>query len=232
MPDNVSKKMLQMLIPVAEALGNELLPRVAFVGGSTTALLITDPVTRQAVRFTDDVDIILNADSYVHWLEFQQRLREKGFTESPEDEIICRMRLGNIKVDFMPDDERILGFSNCWYQRALLTAQPYALTANISINILSPVYFIATKLEAYRGRGNNDLLSSHDMEDIINLIDGREELLAEFSMIEEDVRYYIAKHFSDLLQDVNFEYAVQGNIGDPARCDIFFQRIEQIIKRL
>ncbi|WP_335342497.1 hypothetical protein [Sedimenticola hydrogenitrophicus] len=52
--------MLEMLLPVAEALGQELLAHVAFVGGSTTAFLITDPITRQAVRFTEDVDLIVH----------------------------------------------------------------------------------------------------------------------------------------------------------------------------
>ena len=60
MPINIPQTMLEMLVPVAEALGDELLPSVAFVGGSTTALLITDSITRQAVRFTEDVDLILN----------------------------------------------------------------------------------------------------------------------------------------------------------------------------
>ncbi|RDL48904.1 hypothetical protein BLJAPNOD_04363 [Ensifer sp. M14] len=28
------------------------------------------------------------------------------------------MRLGALKVDFIPDDEKILGFSNRWYAKA------------------------------------------------------------------------------------------------------------------
>lgn len=81
--ENIPQKMLQMLIPVAEALGNELLPYVAFVGGSTTALLISDPITRQAVRFTEDVDLILNIDDRAQWHSFQQQLRERGFKRKP-----------------------------------------------------------------------------------------------------------------------------------------------------
>jgi len=34
MPGSISQKMLDMLLPVAEALGEELLPYVAFVGGT------------------------------------------------------------------------------------------------------------------------------------------------------------------------------------------------------
>ena len=34
-------------------------------------------------------------------------------------------------------------------------------------------YFMATKIEAFYGRGGDDFLGSHDMEDIITVIDGR-----------------------------------------------------------
>jgi predicted nucleotidyltransferase len=228
MPGNFPQQMLQMLIPVAEALGDELLPCVAFVGGSTTALLITDPITRQAVRFTEDVDLILKVNGKAHWQRLQQQLRARGFKESMQDNLTCRMRLGNLKVDFMPDDATILGFTNRWYHKALATAQPYALTEVISINLLAPTYFIATKLEAYRGRGNNDPLSSHDLEDIINLVDGRDELVEEIARAEEDVRRYIAEQFTALLEHPDFEYAVQGNLQDRARSELFFNRWEQI----
>ena len=122
MEASIPAQMLQMLIPVAEALGEDLLPNVAFVGGSTTALLITDPITRQAVRFTEDVDLILNVDGKAHWQRLQKQLRERGFKESMEDNLICRMRLGQLKVNFMPDDETILGFTNRWYHKALAIA--------------------------------------------------------------------------------------------------------------
>lgn len=174
---DVPQKMLDMLIPVAQALGYELLPQVAFLGGSTVALLLSDPITRQTVRFSDDIDVIIDVQNYSGWLQLQQELRERGFTESPQDDVICRMRLAGLKVDFLPDDEKILGFSNRWYSQALAAAQPYALTERLTIKLLTPAYFIATKLEAYHGRGNNDLLSSHDLEDIINLVDGRPELI-------------------------------------------------------
>ena len=46
---DVPQQMMDMLLPVTHALGEELLAHVAFVGGSTTAFLITDPITRRAV---------------------------------------------------------------------------------------------------------------------------------------------------------------------------------------
>ncbi len=111
MTADVPQKMLAMLIPVAEALGGELLPNVAFVGGSTTAFLIFDPITRQAVRFTEDVDLTLKVNDRAQWINLQKQLRERGFKESMGEDHTCRMLLGNIKVDFMPDDDAILGFT-------------------------------------------------------------------------------------------------------------------------
>ena len=128
----------------------------------------------------------------------------------------------------MPDDEAILGFTNHWYHKALATYQTCKLTDSITINLLAPAYFIATKLEAYRGRGDNDPLTSHDLEDIINLVDGRDKLPNEISRETEDVRQYIAKQFKALLEHPDFEYAVQGNLQDSARSELFFHRWEQI----
>lgn len=224
-------KLRGMLLEVAQALGDELLPHVAFVGGSTTALLLTDPVTLEGVRHTEDVDLIVNAGSKVQWMKFQEQLRARGFRESPEDDIICRMRLGSLKVDFMPWDSDVLSFTNRWYHQALLAATPYRLSENCTINLLAPAYFLATKLEAWRGRGNNDPLSSHDLEDIINLVDGREELLDELMQAKEDVRHYIAEQFDELLHHSGFQYAVAGNIADPQRTEIVMQRFEAIVRQ-
>ncbi|WP_335342496.1 hypothetical protein [Sedimenticola hydrogenitrophicus] len=145
-----------------------------------------------------------------------------------QDDVICRMRLGALKVDFMPDDERILGFSNRWYRKAIEHAELFPLNASITINLLAPAYFVATKLEAYRGRGGNDPMSSHDMEDIINLVDGRETLASEIAEAEPDVRRYIAEQFNILQGHRDFDYAVQGNLQDSNRSSQFFQRWEWI----
>lgn len=54
---------LQMLTAVASCLGKDLLPMVAFVGGCTTALHVTDELALQSIRFTDDVDLIVQVKS-------------------------------------------------------------------------------------------------------------------------------------------------------------------------
>ncbi|WP_233443175.1 hypothetical protein [Bradyrhizobium brasilense] len=125
---SVKGQLLVMLETVAKALGDDLRGRLVFVGGCTTALFITDEITLEGVRATDDVDLIVDLVGHAQWAQLQEQLRQKGFAESPEDDVICRMRLGNLKVDFMPDDESILGFSNRWYGKGIETAASHPLT--------------------------------------------------------------------------------------------------------
>ena len=222
------EKLRAMLLEVAQALPDSLRDQMAFVGGSTTALLITDDIVKQGVRFTEDVDLILNARGRGQWMKVQQQLRDHGFRESPEDDVICRMRLGSLIVDFMPDDKTILGFTNRWYSDALATARPYKLTQDIAINLLDPVYFVATKLEAWKGRGNNQPVSSHDLEDIFTLVDGRESLQEEIARAEESVSQYIVVEFQQLSEHPQFDNALIGNISDPDRAELIWKRWERI----
>lgn len=216
-----------MIAMVAKALGEELLSQVAFVGGCTTGLLITDEMTKEAIRYTDDVDLIINVVGYTGWHKFSERLVEQGFHISMDDEVNCRFRLGQLKVDFMPDDADALGFTNRWYKAALQHPQLFPITEGINIQLVSPVYFLATKFEAFKGRGNKDLLSSRDIEDILNLVDGRAELGAEAVQAPDDVKAYLISEFVNFLASPDALYAVQSTAnGDIAREKIIFERIE------
>jgi predicted nucleotidyltransferase len=225
---NTLDQLKQILSEVALALGSDLLKEMAFVGGCTTGLHITDEFTKENVRFTDDVDLIVSVTGYVGWSKLEQRLMKKGFKLSMEDDINCRMRLGEIIIDFMPDDENVLGYSNQWYADALKSAQPYQLN-ECSILLITPPYFIATKLEAYKGRGNNDPMESRDIEDILSLIDGREELIEELKISPAELRTYISHEIVSLLDHSYFQYAVQSTAkNDQDREEVIFDRLDQI----
>lgn len=220
------EQLLRMLEVVAEALGPELREQLVFVGGCTTLLFITDAVTLEDVRATDDVDLIVDLAGYPAWVRLQQALAEKGFRHSPQDAVNCRMRLGELKVDFMPDDEQILGYTNRWYRRGLETAQICRLTDHLTIRRLSPPLFLATKLEAYRGRGEGDPLTSRDVEDILLLADGRAEIVGEVLAAEDEVRRFIADELALLLGSRDYEAVLQGNVRGPeGRADIVHERL-------
>ena len=225
----VQGQLLHMLETVAEALGDDLRQRLVFVGGCTTALFITDPITLEDVRATDDVDLIIDLAGYGEWAQLQEQLRQRGFSESPDDDVICRMRLKELKVDFMPDDADILGFSNQWYAQGIATAVTHALTDALRIKRLTPDLFVATKLEAFRGRGQDDLIMSRDIEDILLVVDGRKELLDEIRNAESEVRVFIATAFRALWQHHDFDTFIEGNIRGPeGRTDIVRERMAAI----
>lgn len=225
----IRAQLLEMMKAVASALGEDLRSRLVFVGGCTTALFITDPVTLEDVRATDDIDLIVDLAGLPAWAQLQEELRHRGFMEAADEAVICRMRLGKLTVDFMPDDPAILGFGNRWYASGIETAQHYQISEDLTIRILMPPMFLATKLEAYAGRGNGDLIMSRDAEDILLIVDGREELLAEVTAADDDVRNFIAGQFRALLDQNDFDDFLDGNIRGPAgRVEIVRDRFVSI----
>jgi hypothetical protein len=68
-------------------------------------------------------------------------------------------------------------------------------------------YFIATKLEAFYGRGHGDYMS-HDMEDIVNVIDGRPEITREIAQQRGAVAAYLRNEFDELISDNLFLQAL------------------------
>lgn len=63
----IQSQLLEMLENVAKALGPDLRDKFVFVGGCSTALLITDPIILEEVRATDDVDLIVNLKGPMQW---------------------------------------------------------------------------------------------------------------------------------------------------------------------
>jgi hypothetical protein len=218
-----------MLAEVAIALGDELLKDVVFVGGCSTGLLVTDEFTKEQIRYTDDVDLIVDVVGYPAWIVLQEQLGRHGFTIDMGEEAICRMLLGELKVDFMPIDSGVLGFTNRWYKDALAYAQDFVLNEQITIKLISPEYFVATKLEAYLGRGKGDALASHDIEDLLNIFDGRQAINAKVKNSSTELQHYISTQLSALLEDENFEYAIQSlTNGDAARENLILKEFRAL----
>ena len=123
------------------------------------------------------------------------------------------------------------GFSNRWYANGIETAVQTSLDDAITIRRLTAPLFIATKLEAYRGRGAGDLIGSRDAEDILLVIDGRPELVDEVAAADGDVRAYIAEECKSLLADRDFDHFLQGNIRGPeGRANIVRDRVIALSK--
>lgn len=139
------------------------------------------------------------------------------------------MRIDGLIVDFMPDDEAILGYSNRWYAQALKEAESVELKGNIIIKVVPSILFVATKLEAYKGSGNNDPLHSRDVEDILSVIDGRAELVSGFHLVNTELKIYIKYELNKLYKHADFDYAVQAaSQGLSDREVLIFSRLYEI----
>jgi predicted nucleotidyltransferase len=207
-----------LLEHVAQRLDAALRDELVFVGGAVAGLLITDPA-HPAIRPTRDVDLIVRVVTRRDYYGVEQRLSALGFTRDLSAEApICRWRIdGTVIVDVMPTLDEILGFANRWYPLALDTALSIHLPSGTPIRLIAPPAFLATKLEAFAGRGAGDYLFSHDLGDAISLIDGRVSLVDECRAADVDLRAYLADCWRALLDTPAFIEALPGHLpGDAA----------------
>lgn len=211
-----------------------LLDQIAFVGGCVAGLLITDPGAAP-VRPTVDVDAIVEVASYAELMALEARLRQLGFQQPHlEGAPVCRWTHGDLVLDLMPTDSPILGFSNRWYRPALENAGT-AEVGGHQIRLISAPYFLATKLEAFHGRGQSDYRMSHDLEDIIAVLDGRPEIVAEVEQAATPLTQYLSGEFSAMLSNPDFLESLPGNVlpdvVSQQRIRIVLDRIQQIAER-
>ena len=109
------------------------------------------------------------------------------------------------------------GPQNRWYAEALKHAPTFEIAPGNKVRIVSPPYFIATKLEAFRDRGKGDYVPSLDIEDIVAVIDGRASIESDVASSPASVRTYLADQFTAMLADRDFVDAVAGHLpGDSA----------------
>lgn len=219
---------VQSVESVAAALG-DLREELVLVGGCAASLLIDAPAAPPP-RVTYDVDLIavVAALSSYHALEGQFALR--GFLrDMSPDAPICRWRIGAIAVDLMPTDASVLGFSNRWYAEAAVTATRLALPSGTMVRLITAAAFLATKFEAFRSRGKSDLLLSHDFEDIINVIEGRQFIVEEIRASSAPLRAYLASQFAAIVAAPDFTNVLPGLVVVDALREERLERIRQRI---
>ena len=214
---NANDPNVALLEVVAERLGDDLRGEMVFVGGAVAGLLITDPAM-PAIRPTEDVDLLCRVVVLADYRRVETALRARGFAQDMRPEApICRWQVGAVVVDVMPTLEKILGFANRWYPLALETALPVALPSGRLIRLIAAPTFLATKLEAFDGRGKGDFLFSHDIGDLLAVVDGRDALLQECRASPPELRRYLADRLRGLLALPLFMDALPGHLpGDAA----------------
>lgn len=85
------------------------------------------------------------------------------------------------------------------------------------IRLITAPVFIATKFEAFADRGKGDYLFSHDLGDLISVIDGRDELVGECRDLDQELKSYLRDWMRRLLATPAFLEALPGHLpGDAA----------------
>ena len=222
---------LEAICRVAEQLG-PLREQVVFLGGAVTGLLLTDSAVPEA-RYTEDVDVIVSADSRSGYYRWEEALEARGFVRGREPgDPICRWIASGVIVDVMPSGEDALGFGNRWYVPAMEAAGKILLPDASEIRLVTAPYFLATKLEAFRSRGRGDYLLSRDMQDIVSVVDGRPEVVPEVAGSEESLCFFLAGEFRELLSQEAFLEALSGHLLPDAasqkRATVVEQRFRQM----
>jgi hypothetical protein len=118
-----------------------------------------------------------------------------------ESGVICRYKVNGVIVDVMPTSGDILGFTNTWYPEAFIHAIQIKLIENLSFSIFSATYFSATKLEAFKDRGENDGRFSTDFEDIIFVLNNRQEVWQEIIESDGKLKSFLIMEFNTLFEN-------------------------------
>lgn len=151
--------------------------------------------------------------TYGAYAQIHDRLTTKGFTQSYEDQVICRFRLQGFIVDVMPTQDIGLGISNRWYQDGFQASIGYEIKPNLTIRILPPAYFLSTKLEAYFSRGQQDPYASKDREDIVFLIDCCPSLRESIAHFDHTIHHHLADYAQRLCQNRNMADVILAHVS-------------------
>jgi hypothetical protein len=204
--DNISR--IEFIAEGLKDLGQE----VIFIGGACVQFYVPKPELMD-FRSTEDVDCIVKITTSVEYAKLSERLRRLGFVNDMSGGPVVRWIYNGMKVDVIPDACEIVGYRKIpWFREGRKSALEMKLPSGRTISILPIALYLATKLEASKDRGGRDYLNDHDMEDIITIIDGIEDV-AEIESAPMFVKDFIQKEIKRLLADRDFLSSISGHLG-------------------
>ena len=190
------EELLARIDLVAEALEG-VAPRFVFVGGALGAIY---PLrVGFTIRPTDDVDVVVDGVPQGDFHLLEARLRHAGFRNAASaDAPRCRwlppvpVPPPDFTVDIVPPFAGVEGVTNRWYPEGLLYAEERLLPSGRSIWALSPLYFVATKLEAHASRGTSlPTEENPDVEDVVTVLVGFDDLRTRIAQEDTGVCRFI-----------------------------------------
>jgi hypothetical protein len=90
------------------------------------------------------------------------------------------------------------------------------MPSGLTLRAITAPYFLGTKIEAFRGRGQRDYFASHDLEDFIAVIDGRPSLPQEIQEASPELRAFLGEAVRSLLGASRFLDALPGYLSPDA----------------
>ena len=116
---------------------------------------------------------------------------------------------------------------------AITSSNSHALPSGTEIQLIDPVHFVATKLEAFDGRGDNDFVMSHDLEDVVCVLDGRPELEDEVADAAQEIGIYVRRRLRDFMDNPLFIESLPGHLpgdaGSQARLPILIEKLKRLV---
>lgn len=222
---------LALLIAMAKAMG-PLCDRVVFVGGCATGLQL-DNASLMDVRPTEDVDAIVEVATLARYHALADELMLRGFRQTMEDNTPpFRWYWNRMQLDLVPVDEKVFGFANPWYRVGYGAACLSPVAEGVVLRHLSAPCFLATKFEAFRDRGHNDVYLSHDLEDILTVIEGRALVVQELAEAPADLRRHVQACIGELLAMSSFHNALPGLLSNPDQVPMVMTRLNQLVMPL
>ncbi len=200
----------RMITRVLDALGS-LSKHVVLVGGAVVDLYCDAKISHAEVRPTKDVDLVTDAITYGDLDQFANELYRNGFYQTVEDDVVCRFRWEDLIVDVMSTSAVGWAPSNRWIELGYARAETVTV-AGYEFRILPLAYFLATKFAAFRSRGSKDARMSHDLEDLVTVLDGGSKWIALVQHADAEVKAYLCREFQLILQDPRLQDAVLGNL--------------------
>lgn len=221
---------IAVVAEVAEAL-QDIKDQMVFVGGAVVSLYTDDPAADE-IRPTKDINITLHIVNLSHWAKVQEQLAALGFHPDPFGHAICSYKYKDIPVDIMATEDGPIGPANRWYKIGFENLW-IAKAKNQDINILSAPCFLATKFEAFNNRGN-DYRTSHDIEDVIYVLDNRIQIVEEIAKDDSRISVFVKKQLQDIIRKGILQEVLMAHIHPimlEERMPIVEEKITQILNQ-
>jgi predicted nucleotidyltransferase len=131
----------------------------------------------------------------------------------------------------MPTKGEQIGLNTEWFREVLAEAVEVEY-ADTKLKIVSPVGLLVTKYLTFTERGENDYYASHDLEDIITVIDGREGIVSEINEASDDLRNYLVAGVRELLKSRDFLEALPGHLPPDSASQLRLPQLREKLKKI